>query len=86
MGIKRLYSYLKIVFEKKELNYLTGKKVGIDAMGWLYQAYFGQCGLEEEVKLSIIRSFEKKIGLLEKNGIEYVFVIDGCQLDCKVYT
>lgn len=36
MGIKRLFSYLKIFYEEKNLDYLRNKVIGIDAMNWLY--------------------------------------------------
>ena len=48
MGIKRLYSYLRYAFKDTSLGELSGKTVGIDAMGWIYQAYFQQCNLETE--------------------------------------
>lgn len=83
MGIKRLYSYLRYAFVEEDLSKLSGKKVGIDAMGWLYQAYFCQCDLEAEIKLGIVRNMERKISLLEKNLIEFIFVIDGLNLPCK---
>lgn len=86
MGIKRLYSYLKYGFRDTEIKELTGKKVGIDAMGWLYQAYFGTTDNEIELKLCIIRAIEMKVKHLIKNSIEFVFVIDGKQLKCKELT
>ena len=36
-----------------ELEEIKGNKIGIDAMGWLYQAYFGTPDDEAESKLSI---------------------------------
>lgn len=83
MGIKRLYSYLRYAFEEANLSKLSGKTVGIDAMGWLYQAYFCQCDLEAEVQLGIVRNMERKISLLENNHIKFIFVIDGLNLPCK---
>lgn len=41
MGINRLYPQLKTVFQDQKLSYVKNKKVGIDAMGWLYTAYYG---------------------------------------------
>ena len=86
MGIKRLFSYVKDVFALKKLNYLENLTVGIDAKGWLYQAYFGQFNLEEEAKLGIIRLIEKKIKMFKENKVKFVFVLDGLQLECKEIT
>lgn len=60
--------------------------MGIDAMGWLYQAYFGTPDDEEELKLSIIRTIELKIKHLKKASIKFLFVIDGKQLGSKEMT
>lgn len=55
MGIKRLYSYIRDSFRQGKVDELQGKKVGIDAMCMLYQAYFSATDNETEFKLSIIR-------------------------------
>lgn len=60
--------------------------MAIDAMGWLYQAFFGTPDDEEELKLSIIRTIELKVKHLKKANIKFIFVIDGKQLGCKEIT
>lgn len=86
MGIKRLYSYLGHAFETKNIKDLSGIKIGIDAMGWLYQAFFGTPDEEQELRLSLIRNIELKIRHLKKAKLSFVFVIDGKQLVCKEKT
>lgn len=55
MGIKRLYSYIRDAFRQGTVDELKGKRIGIDAMCMLYQAYFSATDNETEFKLSIIR-------------------------------
>lgn len=89
MGIKRLYKSLRCCFQEKEIVYLKGKKIGIDAMGLLYKAFFYHSDLEiitTELKLSIIRNLENKLNILKKNKIQYIFIIDGKVLQCKQST
>ena len=86
MGIKRLYNYLTYAFEQQKIyesKELHGVTVGIDAMGWLYQAYFGYCEDSKDIYLAIIRNIEMKVKYLEKNKIKFYFIIDGKALDCK---
>jgi hypothetical protein len=59
MGIKRLYSYIKDAFRQGKINELRGKRIGIDAMCMLYQAYFSATDNEIEFKLSIIRQINQ---------------------------
>ena len=83
MGIKRLYSYLNIFYEEKNLDYLRDKKIGIDGMNWLYQAYFGSSDFQTEDQLSVIRLVEKKLHFFKVKKIKFFFVIDGFKLKGK---
>ncbi len=70
MGIKRLYSYLKNVFQDGHLKRFKNKTVGIDANNWLYQAYFGHHGSQNEEKIVIVRKIESRVKMLQKYKIK----------------
>ena len=58
MGIKRLFSYMKENFEQRDLSYLSGKRLGIDGMNWLYQAFFSVCENIDSIHVPMVRKFE----------------------------
>lgn len=70
MGIKRLFSYLKPLFESRHISEFAGKRVGVDGMAWLYQAFFGFSDFEPENPLPLIRLIERKIQLLQDSKVE----------------
>lgn len=61
MGIKWLNFYLKDVFERKSLKKLSGKKIGIDTMGWICQLVYSFDPENTEFKLQIIRKMDLKV-------------------------
>ena len=81
-----MYSYIKEAFQPTPLSKLSGKRVGIDAMCMLYQAYFSATDNETEFKLSIIRQINQKIQMFKDLNIEFVFIIDGLKLNAKKKT
>ena len=80
MGIKRLFSYMKENFEQRDLSYLSGKRLGIDGMNWLYQAFFSVCENIDSIHVPMVRKVEYRFKLLEKYNISFTVVIDGKNL------
>ena len=83
MGIKRLASFIRPLFKECKLEEFSGKKIGIDGMAWIYQAFFSFGDYVDSNHLAMIRIFEKKIQILDDANIDYLFVIDGKELPCK---
>lgn len=72
MGIKRLFSNFRPLIEDTNISRFRGAKMGIDGMGWLYQAFFGFGDYDFDLQnpLPLIRLLENKIKLLEKFEIQ----------------
>lgn len=83
MGIKRLLSTVRPLYREIKMEELEGKRLGIDAMAWIYQAFFSFGEYVDNNPLAMLRIFENKFKLLERNKIDFIFVIDGRELPCK---
>ena len=70
MGIKRLYQNLRADFKNRPVSDLTGQKIAIDTMGWIYQAYFSMMEHSGDTNMFILRYFERKVNALKKFDIE----------------
>lgn len=70
MGIKRLFSLLAPAFDTVHLKDLKIRKLGVDGMAWVYQAFFCNYDSSEEGHIGFIRQLDLKINLLKKLKID----------------
>lgn len=70
MGIKRLFSFLKPLFEDKELKDFRGKKIGIDGMAWIYQSFFCNYDTSDGGFMGFVRQVDQKIKLMRDNKLK----------------
>lgn len=71
MGIKNLFASLPGLTLPVGLSALQGKRAGIDANGWMFQAYHGQCMSDPHQNVTgLIRMFDHRIRMLEKYSIK----------------
>ena len=70
MGIKRLFSLLKPLFDDINIKDIKDKKIGVDGMAWLYQSFFCNYDSSETEYMGMLRQLERKINLLNGLGIK----------------
>jgi hypothetical protein len=71
MGIKNLFANLPSLTIQTELASIAGKRAGVDANGWMFQAYHGQCMSDPHQNVTgLIRMFDHRIRMLEKHSIK----------------
>ncbi|GIY26752.1 flap endonuclease GEN homolog 1 [Caerostris darwini] len=75
MGVTCLWSILSDVCERKDLSYLSGKRVAIDLSGWVVQAI--QCKALNQLKNPHLRNLFCRVSWLLLNDVHPIFVLEG---------
>lgn len=71
MGIKNLFFNLPTLTEQTSLAAVAGKRAGIDANGWMFQAYHSQGMSDPNQNITgLIRMFDHRIRMLQKHNIK----------------
>ncbi|KAF9051720.1 PIN domain-like protein [Panaeolus papilionaceus] len=85
MGISGLLPALQAITKKKHLSELRGKRVAVDAYGWLHKGVYG-CATELALGKPTTKYVDfamKRVQLLRHHGIEPYLVFDGGPLPAK---
>ncbi|KAM3380407.1 exonuclease 1 isoform X1 [Capsicum galapagoense] len=91
MGIQGLLRFMKPYVEPVHIKKYAGKRVGIDAYGWLHKGAYS-CSMElylnseGDKKLQYLNYFMHRINMLRHYKITPVVVFDGGNLPCKSAT
>ncbi|GFQ94478.1 flap endonuclease GEN homolog 1 [Trichonephila clavata] len=75
MGVTGLWIILSEICERKNLDYLSGKKVAVDLSGWVVQAI--QCKGLNTVKNPHLRNLFFRVSALLLNGAHPIFILEG---------
>jgi len=70
MGIKNLFASLPTLSVPTDLSRLAGKRAGIDANGWMFQAYHAQYMSDAAQNITgLVRMFDQRLRMLDKHRI-----------------
>lgn len=71
MGIKNLFASLTGLTVECHLSSVAGRRAGIDANGWMFQAYHGQCMSDPNQNVTgLLRMLDHRLRMLERHGIK----------------
>ncbi|GFU10494.1 flap endonuclease GEN homolog 1 [Nephila pilipes] len=75
MGVTGLWNILSELCVRKNLDYLSGKRVAVDLSGWVVQAI--QCKGLNAVKNPHLRNLFFRVSALLLNGAHPIFILEG---------